>query len=255
MHEDLNALCKQLEGAQGAQNAAFCEARGGAVLRLPGGLGVYYGPGHFMNQGLALGLAGELAGEDLGRLEAHLAPSGGEVVLELAPAVADGLPGLLTARGYRLRQFQQVWHRGLTHRPEVSPGDLREARPGDPFAEVVMAGFCATDDFHTVDASAVAMPQPVAGTAAFLAWIGGEPAGGGSVSVFEGVAILSGTSVLPRFRGQGLQKALIAARLAWAHDRGAREACSVTLPGTASQASLERMGFRTAYPKVELVKD
>lgn len=254
MHEDLRGLCQRLEGAQGAQNAAFCGARGGAVLRLPGAIGVHYGPGHFMNQGLVLGLHGGLDECDLARLEGHLAPGGGEVVVELAPAVDDGVPALLTVRGYRLRQFQQVWHRALDAPPAQPPGELRRVTGEDPFPAVVMAGFSEVDDLSAVDASAVPSPEGVPGTAGFMAWVAGEPAGAGSVSVFEGVAILAGTAVLPRFRGRGLQKALIAARLAWAHDQGAREACSVALPGTASQASLERMGFRAAYPKVELVR-
>jgi GNAT superfamily N-acetyltransferase len=117
-----------------------------------------------------------------------------------------------------------------------------------------MAGFSDSDDLASVDPSQVPPVTGVEGTASFLAWVDGSPAGAGTVTVVQGIAVLSGTAVLPRFRGRGLQKGLVAARLAWAHARGAREACSVTLPATASQASLERLGFRAAYPKLELVK-
>jgi GNAT superfamily N-acetyltransferase len=92
------------------------------------------------------------------------------------------------------------------------------------------------------------------GTTCFLALVAGEPAGGGTVAVSGDVAVLSGTAVLPRFRGRALQVALIRARLAHGRDRGCTLATSTTQPGTASQASLVRCGFRVAYPKLELVK-
>jgi GNAT superfamily N-acetyltransferase len=254
MYEDLKALCLRLERAQAGQNMAICQANGGSVLGLLGGIGVYYGPGHFMNQGLALGLEEPLGAESLDRLEAHLAPEGGEVVVEVAAGVDSGCLGLLAERGYRLRQFQQVWQLRLDSRPREPALEVRVAAPQDGFAAVVMAGFMNLDDPRSVDATGVPFTEGVFGTKAFLAFLDGGPVAGGTVSVVDGVAVLSGTSVLPRFRGRGIQKAVIAARLAWAHDQGARTACSATLPGTASQASLERLGFRVAYPKVELAR-
>ena len=175
-------------------------------------------------------------------------------MLELTPGAHLEVSALLHQRGYRIRQFQQVWRMPLAHRPEEPRLEHRLARPGDGFGAVVMAGFMGSDDPGAMDIKGIPSMEGVPGTAAFLSWVDGHPAGGGCVSVFDGVAVLSGTSVLPRFRGRGLQKALIAARLAWAWDQGAREACSATLPGTASQASLERAGYRVAYPKLELVK-
>jgi GNAT superfamily N-acetyltransferase len=86
----------------------------------------------------------------------------------------------------------------------------------------------------------------------FLVFVDGEPAGGGMLGIVDGVALLSGSSVLPRFRGKGLQKALIQARLAMAGSKGCDVACASTAPGTASQRSYETCGFRVAYPKVEM---
>jgi GNAT superfamily N-acetyltransferase len=60
--------------------------------------------------------------------------------------------------------------------------------------------------------------------------------------------------VIPRFRGQGLQKGLIRARLAFARDRDCDLACASTAPGTASQRSYEACGFHAAYPKVEMAR-
>jgi GNAT superfamily N-acetyltransferase len=59
--------------------------------------------------------------------------------------------------------------------------------------------------------------------------------------------------VLPAHRGRGLQVELVRARLAWATAQGCDLAASATEPGTASQRTLERCGFRAAYPKAVLV--
>ena len=62
-------------------------------------------------------------------------------------------------------------------------------------------------------------------------------------SVHGGVATLSGAGVVPHHRGRGLQGALV--RALWAAaERGCDLAASVTDPGTASQRTLERAGFR-----------
>jgi hypothetical protein len=83
MHPELNAICTRLELAQASQNLACARAGGGETLNLPGALGVFLGPRHPFNQGLALGLEAALPEGELQRLEAFLgrggAPGGGEI--------------------------------------------------------------------------------------------------------------------------------------------------------------------------------
>lgn len=67
--------------------------------------------------------------------------------------------------------------------------------------------------------------------------------------------MLGGDAVLPRFRGRGLQKALIRARLWDAVAAGCDLATASTLPSTPSQRAYEACGFRVAYPKVEMARD
>ena len=254
MHPELNSICLRLESAQASQNLACARAAGGETLRLPGALGVHLGPGHMLNQGLALGLGGGLPSEDLDRLEGFLGRGVDPVVVELSPGADPDLAARLAARGYRIRQFQQVWIRGMGDALAEPGVDVRPARPEEAelCAQVVMAGFLDRDELPAVDAAALAMARGE-GTRVFLARVDGQPAGAGAVGLHGDVAALSGTSVLPRFRGRGLQRALILARLAFAQARGCSAACSATLPGTQSQANLERTGFRVAYPKLELV--
>ena len=74
-----------------------------------------------------------------------------------------------------------------------------------------------------------------------LATVDGEPAGTGSLSVFTGGAIINGGSVRPKFRGRGVYRALVAARLEIA--RGAGVPGLVVWGGEMSAPILARLGF------------
>jgi GNAT superfamily N-acetyltransferase len=78
----------------------------------------------------------------------------------------------------------------------------------------------------------------------FLASLGGEPAGAASYVAFPRSAYLLGAVVLPRFRGRGLYRALVGARLADARSRGLALATSHAREST-SAPLLEGMGFET----------
>ena len=98
------------------------------------------------------------------------------------------------------------------------------------------------------------MPLGLPDAWGFLAFVGDEPAGGGMLGLVDGVALLAGDGVLPCWRGRGLQKALIRARLAFASERGCDIACAGTAPSSTSQRSYQSCGFRAAYPKVEMAR-
>lgn len=78
----------------------------------------------------------------------------------------------------------------------------------------------------------------------FLATFGGEPAAVASYCAFARSAYLLGGVVLPRFRGNGLYRALVDARLLDAAARGLRVATSQAREST-SAPILARMGFQT----------
>jgi GNAT superfamily N-acetyltransferase len=77
-----------------------------------------------------------------------------------------------------------------------------------------------------------------------MATIDGEPAGAGSLTLFppDG-ATMNGGAVRSRFRGRGVYRALVAARLQMARDAGA--AGLVVWGGRMSAPILERLGFQT----------
>jgi GNAT superfamily N-acetyltransferase len=264
VNPSLHELCLRLECAQAEQNKAMAEADarlnpgGGARCeRIAGAYAIHLGPGHMLNQGLALGLHGPMSARDLDQLEAVV---GRPTTVELSAGADPSVAPLLAERGYRIHLFQQVWMRDLPGEDTFAEMPGIEARPLVPgeeevFGRVVFAGFMDTDDTAAVDPTPFAATLSAVGTTCFLAFVDGEPMGAGTVGLSGDVATLSGTSVLPRFRGRGGQGALIRARLAFARAHGCALAASASLPGTPSQANLERCVFRVAYPKLELVRE
>src|SRR5262249_34865127 len=81
-----------------------------------------------------------------------------------------------------------------------------------------------------------------------LALVDGVPAGGASLCMHDGVAVVNGASTLPEYRRRGIHSALLRARLEMASSEGCDLAMTNTAPaGGASQRNAERHGFRVAY--------
>jgi GNAT superfamily N-acetyltransferase len=78
----------------------------------------------------------------------------------------------------------------------------------------------------------------------FLARSGGEPAACASCCLFARSVYMIGAAVLPRFRGTGVYRALVAARLETAAAAGLELATTQALEST-SAPMLEHMGFET----------
>ena len=76
-----------------------------------------------------------------------------------------------------------------------------------------------------------------------LAQLDGEPAGAGSLSLFANGAFINGGSVRPKFRGRGVYRALVAARLEIA--RRADASGLAVWGGSMSAPILSRLGFQT----------
>ncbi len=251
MNHDFLTLVHRLERAQALQNERFNQVAGGRSLPFGGGFAHFRGEAHPLNQ--ALGLVAAIDEADLAAVEVFL---GSPTVLELSPGADPSLWPLLANRGYRLHQFQQLWIRPLVELGGIRPlPEVRVAAPqeADLYNRIVCGGFLERDDWQDLEPPfQVSLSVPDAW--GFLAFVDDQPAGGGMLGIVDGVAMLSGDGVMPRFRGLGLQKALIWARLAFAQERGCDVACAGTAPGTASQRSYEACGFGAAYPKVEMAR-
>ncbi|MDZ4830849.1 MAG: GNAT family N-acetyltransferase, partial [Phycisphaerae bacterium] len=97
----------------------------------------------------------------------------------------------------------------------------------------------------------------IARSATYIARFDGVPAAGGRVSWMDvprergggRVAILTGASTLPEFRGRGAQAALLEARLARARNVGCDTAFVTCFAGTPSERNIFRAGFLRAYDR------
>jgi len=83
----------------------------------------------------------------------------------------------------------------------------------------------------------------------------GEPAGGASLRITEGIAQFCGTSVLPKHRRNGIQTSLVGHRLQAAKDAGCDLAVVGVLPGSKSMQNLMRQGFELLYARAVLIKE
>jgi hypothetical protein len=169
-------------------------------------------------------------------------------------------PSDLSAR-LRARGFESWPARGMaceTSRELGAPPagvTLERIEPGtvDVYARTSLQGWAAEIPFTETGVALLcedllwSLAQRSPRYAYFLARCGGEPAGTAGVVLKKSCGYLIGAQVLTRFRGRGVYRALVAARLAVLRSAGLELAC--TLAREASSAPLlERMGFTTVAP-------
>jgi hypothetical protein len=77
-----------------------------------------------------------------------------------------------------------------------------------------------------------------------MATVAQHAAAAGILHLHHSSALVDGAATLADYRGVGLQKALLAARLWYAQQHGATHAFSRTGAGSISQANLEKIGMR-----------
>jgi GNAT superfamily N-acetyltransferase len=262
---DLARRLEEAESIAGARFALGLARRkpdiGAAVEPLAGGRAVYAGPGSPLTEAKAIGLHGEVTEADLDRLEAFYFGRGEPCRVFVCPLADPTLFDGLGRRGYRLSGFENFLAMPLAPDdagPPATPGI--EVRPAgrdqaEVYARVVVPGFAGpegpNDDLDDLMTSMIGTEY----CSAFLAYIDGQPAGGGAMLIHEGVALLAGASTLPSYRNRGVHAALHHARLALARRSGCDLAAQGAYPGSTSQRNAERRGFHVAYTRPILVRD
>ena len=279
-----HALAWNLERAEAWSNAEYAAAwrrlhpdSVALSMRIADGLAVFTGTDSPLNQVIGLGMNGVVPGEDINSLERFFAERNAPTRILLCPLAHPTLLPELSARGYRPVEFENVMARPLTiaapEQPPAAdpmwPGALLRAeaafsgitvRPVNPseqhaYAQLVADGFSAPQPPRPVDVVLAGVPLAMDKTICLLALLEGQPAGGGALALYEGVAVIFGGSTLAVCRGRGIQSALLRERLALATEHGCRWAVAGALPGGRSQHNLEYLGFQVAYTKVMMVKE
>jgi len=234
---------------------------------IAGGSMSFGGRGSWANQACGLGLAGPVSDAELDRLVDFYASRGVEPKIELCVFAHPTLVHGLAARGFQLREFENVLANyldaGVGFRadwpyPPASGLAIRRVEAGDAelvrtYVEVSTSGFRPLDQPvpEVLDKSVRRIVEHDRNDV-YVAYLDGEPAGGGALETLEGVSALSGTSVLSAYRRRGIQASLIVRRLERARERGSRVAVIHSRPGIPTERNAARLGFFMAYAKAVL---
>lgn len=266
---DTAALARRIEQTDGRGAARVARALGArlpelavAVEEAHGAVRVWAGPGSPLGRVRALGLEGPVDDAELDALCEFYRSRGGAPRVELCTFADPSAAAGLAARGFRLTGFVHV----LARRPwpdVVAPSGawagawsgprVRRVAPAEALAwgRLVARGFgdeAPSDALVALGAANLDVP----GVACFAAEIGGEPCGGGAVSVDEGLAFLYAGATLPTFRRRGVQAALVAARVAHARAAGAELVAVAASAGSVSERNLARLGFELVHGRAVL---
>lgn len=259
------ALARRVEtadmavGVESAEIHATINPGSGAVAQtVAGGVAVFVGIESPLTQAIGIGMEGPVRPPDLDALESFFSGRGAPVHVELCPLADGSVLREMAERGYRLRDFSNMMVRKIrTVESTVPPGSAISVQfsgteEAELWAKTVAIGF-GEQQVETPENLAVLRSilfQPA--TRCALAWVDGRPAGGGALSVHDGVAAIYGASTVPVFRRLGVQSAVIRALLNCAVEAECDLAYTLTRPGSVSQRNLERQGFHVAYTRSTL---
>lgn len=238
------------------------------VWPIGGAAAVLGEPGSPYNKLIGLGLGVPLDLDALSLIEREYDARNAPLQVELSTLADPPVGEALTARGYRLAGFENV----LVRRLDGDDGPAVGAVAVSPVAEdesrawiaAVATAFLHPDTFdgpaphESFNRAALERAYEqfgaVPGAVRLLARLDGEVAGGASLYVHEGVALMAGAGTLPAFRRRGVQAALLAARFARARQLGCEWAVVTTAPGSKSQQNVQRAGFELVYSRAILVR-
>lgn len=261
-------LARRIETAE-AQAAVECAealerfrpGSGGAVRRIAGGFAVYCGKNSPVTQAVGMGLDGPVSADEFDRLEEFYRSREETVRVETAPLADATFVAQFGARGYRVTEFSNVMARpinGLEDCPEPPDGVTVEKAGKDQidiWVQTVSEGFADQYPVSQELLDTMKMFALAPKTECYLARVDGKIAGGGTLTLHDGVAGLFGASTLPVARSRGVQTALLQKRLARAAQAGSDLAVSLAQPGSISQRNIARQGFRVLYTRVKFEKE
>jgi GNAT superfamily N-acetyltransferase len=234
---------------------------GASAEVIAGGVACFAGVGSPLTQAQGVGFVGPVSNDDLDSLEAFYFDRGSPVQVIVCPLADFSLAAALGARGYRPTEFENLLYLSLDsdfNVPEPPAGIEARAAATDEsgtWADVVSEGFAGTPGVPPDLRELAKIIYMLTSATPYLAVDSGVPAGGGTVFMTEGAALLAGSAVLTKYRNRGIHSALLRARLDHARRLGCDIAFMGALPGSGSQRNVERLGFRVAYTRVAFVRD
>jgi GNAT superfamily N-acetyltransferase len=256
------ALSRRLERVEGEACRAFAEARsrrdpgsGAAWIECAGATAVFDGVNSPVTQTFGLGLFEEATPEALDRIERFFFERGAKVHHEVSPLSGVATTDRLCGRGYRPIEMSSVVFRDVAAAGEAGRGIVvRVVGAGDvaEWADINVRGWAhGHPELTEFLKEAGALMAARAENVCFIAESEGQAGAAGALFVHDGVALFAGATTVPEWRNRGLQSALMAARMRYAHERGCDLAMMVAEVGSQSQRNAERSGFAVAYTRTK----
>ena len=209
------------------------------------------------NRAIGGGVLVPLDDAGIGQIVRHYTTHGRPACVEVYDAVTPpAVVAALTAAGFTDSGHGYESHVLETKMPldvSIAGVTVRRCDPAEyrRFAELVRDGFgfagggIVGDFIADLTVSGLAAMGDNGG--AYVASVGGTDAGTGELVLTDRVAGCYSGTVAEPFRGRGIQKALIAARVKAGLDRGKRIFVSQTDPDSPSGHNLPDLGFRTLF--------
>ena len=226
-----------------------------------GGHLVFIAPNSPVGRAHGLGFDGSVTSHDIEHVEDFYFSRGADAQVDVSPYADPSLLESLNHRGFQVAEFNQTLARWITSderiaAPVLDEIEIRQVRPDEAS---IWSALLARVFFGEQASHFESLFQPWAAPGQILtlaAFAGGEMIAGASGIIVPEyrMAGFFGAATLPEFRGRGIQRAFMQQRLRIAQQAGCDLAVTLTMAGTSSQRNVERMGFRTAYTKVVVVK-
>jgi len=217
--------------------------------------------GRKLNHVVGLGMSAATSASELNAIEEAYANIGCPVEIDLCPFANTSTLDLLRKRGYAVNAFANTYaYRNLMdleQSADTSAVTVREMAESEieDFQEWSVAGFAAQSNPKPLELLKLLAISATSreDTILQVAEINGAVAGTAAVSIIDLGSVrgahLHLASTLTQFRGQGVQAALLRARLRQAATAGAHLATVTARPATSSARNAERAGFKLAYTK------
>jgi len=260
------SLARQLEICHAWRSIHYARAQaqlhpecGVRIETTCGGQAIFAGMNSPLNRVVGMGFDRPVNLDDLECVEAFFQSKNIYPRIDVCPLADPSLFESIHQNNYHIEAFQNVLIYPLAEKHTFQIPKGMEIRPSPP-EEANLWILTTAQGFEGLEVPSqeslnVLAPNFYAGNSScFMAWVDGNPAGGGGMYTHDGVVELGGASTRIAFRRRGVQTALIHARIKAAQEKGNKLAMVVTEPGSYSQRNLERIGFLLAYTKVIMVK-
>ena len=215
---------------------------GDGAIPVAGGYALYVSGTRF-DFAMGAGSTRALRDDDLAVVEEFYAARAHPARFELDEAVLARDGALLRARGYADEdETLAVLEIPTAAGPAPGAVAIRTTSNRRAWTDLAVRAFADT----TTDLALLRRTLQTAAAAAHVlvvASLDGEDAGTGALGISGETALMWSGAVLPGFRRRGVHQALLAARLALAHERGATAAAFKTTADSPAERSAAKLGF------------